>query len=119
ASGLKLADGWLTAREVYNLRIGAGLVTLSGCDTGRSVIGSGDELIGLMRGFFAAGASSVVMSLWTVNDDSTADLMTAFYNEWRDGASAVSALRTAQLRGLDARRHPAFWAPFLLGGKLG
>ncbi|MDQ3695932.1 MAG: CHAT domain-containing tetratricopeptide repeat protein [Chloroflexota bacterium] len=118
ASGLKLADGWLTAREVYNLRIGAGLVALSGCDTGRSVIGSGDELIGLMRGFFTAGASSVVMSLWTVNDDSTTDLMTAFYAEWRDGASAVAALRTAQLRGLDARRHPAFWAPFLLGGKL-
>lgn len=119
ASGVKLADGWLTARQVYDLQLGASLVTLSGCDTGRGVIGSGDELTGLMRGFFAAGAATVVMSLWTVNDESTAELMTTFYTAWQGGASAAAALRQAQLRGLAARPHPAFWAPFLLGGKPG
>lgn len=118
ASGLKLADGWLTARQIFALQLRAGLVTLSGCDSGRNVIDSGDELVGLLRGFVAAGAATVVMSLWTVNDESTAELMTDFYAAWRGGASAGSALRQAQLRALAVRPHPVYWAPFLLGGKL-
>ena len=119
ASGLKLGDGWLTARHLYGLRLGPRLVTLSGCDTGRGVISGGDELVGLMRAFFVAGASTVVMSLWTVNDESTAGLMTDFYAAWQGGTGAAGALRFAQLRGLAARPHPAFWAPFLLGGMPG
>lgn len=119
ASGLKLADGWLTARHIYTLRLGVRLVTLSGCDTGRSAVGGGDELTGLLRSFVAAGAASVVMSLWTVNDESTADLMTDFYAAWRAGEDAATALQHAQLRGLAARPHPVYWAPFLVGGKAG
>lgn len=115
-SGLKLADRWLTVRDIYGLRLRADLVTLSGCDTGRAVIGGGDELVGLQRGFFAAGAASLLLSLWTVNDASTADLMTEFYTRWRAGASKTAALREAQLTGLARRAHPAFWAPFVLGG---
>ena len=116
ASGLRLGDRWLTAREIYRLRLSATLVTLSGCDTGRAVVGNGDELVGLIRGFFAAGASSLLMSLWLVNDESTADLMTRFYRGWREGASKGGALRSAQLALLAERPHPAFWAPFVLGG---
>ena len=59
-SGLALADGWLTTLDIFNLRLDASLVTLSACQTGRSVIGGGDELLGLMRSFLAAGAASLV-----------------------------------------------------------
>lgn len=116
ASGLRLADRWLTVRDVYRLRLRATLVTLSGCETGRTAIGGGDEVVGLMRGFFAAGASSLLLSLWTVNDESAADLMTIFYDTWRRGATKSAALRTAQRTLLAARPHPAFWAPFIMGG---
>lgn len=115
-SGLKLADRWLTVRDIYTLRLRATLVTLSGCDTGRTAIGSGDELVGLVRGFFTAGASSLILSLWLVNDESTAQLMAAFYDAWRKGASKPAALRQAQRMLLATRPHPAFWAPFILGG---
>lgn len=115
-SGLKLADRWLTVRDVYGLHLRASLVTLSGCDTGRTAVGGGDELIGLIRGFFAAGASSLILSLWLVNDESTAELMSDFYDGWRRGASKPAALRSAQRALLAKRPHPAFWAPFILGG---
>ena len=123
ASGLKLTDRWLTVRDVYRLRLRAGLVTLSGCETGRNVIGSGDELIGLVRGFLAAGAGRVIVSLWTVNDQSTADLMTTFYDSWyridgRTGMGAAAALRAAQLDVFSRQPHPVFWAPFILVGEL-
>lgn len=116
-SGIKLGDGWITARDVYALQLRASLVTLSGCETGRAVVGGGDELVGLVRGFFAAGASSLILSLWIVNDASTADLMTAFYDAWCGGASKPAALRAAQRDLLARRPHPAFWAPFVLGGQ--
>ncbi len=85
SSGLKLADRWLTARDIYALRLRADLVTLSACETGRNLIVGGDELVGLVRGFFAAGALSLIVSLWTVNDESTVDLMTDFYAVWKGG----------------------------------
>ena len=116
-SGIRLADGWITARDVYALQLRASLVTLSGCETGRTSIGGGDEVVGLVRGFFAAGASSLVLSLWIANDESTTELMTAFYDAWRRGASKGAALRTAQRDLLVRRPHPAFWAPFTLGGQ--
>jgi len=115
-SGLKLADRWLTVRDVYRLRLEADLVALSGCETGRSVVASGDELVGLVRGFLAAGAASLVLSLWVVDDASAADLMDAFYAAYRRGDSATAALRHAELEILARHPHPAFWAPFVLGG---
>ncbi|HFQ93341.1 MAG TPA: CHAT domain-containing protein, partial [Anaerolineae bacterium] len=74
-SGISLADGWLTTLDVFNLRFRASLVTLSACDTGRSVISGGDELLGLMRAFLAAGAAALLLTLWAVDDRSTAVLM--------------------------------------------
>lgn len=123
-SGLALADGWLTTLDIFNLKLKASLVTLSACQTGRSVVGGGDELFGLMRAFLVAGAASLVATLWTVEDRSTAQLMERFYQSLVDGQSKSAALRSAQLHflGEDAPpqyRHPYFWAPFFLVGDAG
>ncbi|MEZ4675179.1 MAG: CHAT domain-containing protein [Caldilineaceae bacterium] len=109
----------LARLDIFSLQTAASLVTLSACQTGRSVIGGGDELLGLMRAFLAAGAASVVMSLWSVHDESTALLMQSFYQALLRGQSKQHALQQAQghLRTNDDRyAHPYFWAPFLLIG---
>ena len=84
-SGLALADGSLTTLDCFNLRLRASLVTLSGCQTGRSVVSGGDELLGLTRALLSAGAASLVLSLWAVEDISTARLMEAFYRNLAAG----------------------------------
>jgi CHAT domain-containing protein/tetratricopeptide (TPR) repeat protein len=123
-SGLALAGGWLTTLEVFNLRLNAELVALSACQTGRSVVGGGDELFGLMRAFLAAGAASLVATFWTVEDRSTARLMQRFYERLVQGESRGAALRQAQLQFLrddqnEGYSHPYFWAPFFLVGNPG
>lgn len=116
ASGLKLADRWLTLAEISRLRLANAHVTLSACDTGRVSIHAGDELVGLTRGFYAAGARSLIVSLWPVNDSSTTDLMTRVYAGHAGGASFGAALRQAQMHAIAGMRHPAHWAPFVFGG---
>ncbi len=77
--------------------------------------------MGLLRGFFAAGARSLLVSLWRVDDESAAEIMTSFYSLWQEDRetlrSKAAALRQAQLEGLARRPHPAFWAPFRLVGR--
>jgi CHAT domain-containing protein len=116
---LQLADGQLTTGEVFNLNLDGALVTLSACETGRSVVTGGDELIGLARGFLFAGASTLVQSLWRVEDGSTARLMARFYGALRSGSSRGAALRTAQLSLLAEGYPPFCWAPFQLVGDSG
>ncbi|MEZ4594411.1 MAG: CHAT domain-containing protein [Chloroflexota bacterium] len=124
-SGLALADGWLTTIDIFNLKLRASLVTLSACQTGRSVIGGGDELLGLMRAFLGAGAASLIASFWAVEDQSTAWLMHQLYENLAQGASKAAALRAAQLCFLQdaalaqTHHHPYFWAPFFLVGDAG
>ncbi|HEX9029218.1 MAG TPA: CHAT domain-containing tetratricopeptide repeat protein, partial [Anaerolineales bacterium] len=124
-SGLALEDGWLTTLDVFSLHLNASLVTLSACQTGRSVIGGGDEMLGLMRSFLAAGAASLVSTLWAVEDYSTAQLMQAFYQNLSAGQTKGAALQQAQLGllhgspGNDRYQHPYFWAPFFLVGDAG
>lgn len=124
-SGVALEDGWLTTLDVANLRLRASLVTLSACQSGRHIIGGGDELLGLLRAFLAAGACSLVATLWSVADESTAQLMINFYRHLATGLGKGAALRQAQLDllyGTDnpARyRHPYYWAPFFLVGHSG
>jgi CHAT domain-containing protein/tetratricopeptide (TPR) repeat protein len=123
-SGLALADGWLTTLDIFNLRLSSALVTLSACQSGRSVVGGGDELLGLMRSFLAAGASALVSTLWAVEDRSTAQLMASFYTYLSQGQRKGAALRQAQLDLMhdpqeSAYRHPYFWAPFFLVGNAG
>ncbi|HDQ70540.1 MAG TPA: CHAT domain-containing protein, partial [Chloroflexi bacterium] len=115
-SALKLADGWVSVHDVYRMAHSAPLVTLSACETGRSQVAVGDELVGLCRGFFGAGAHSMVVSLWVVDDSSTARLMARFYEELQAGLPVNAALRTAQ-RAIKAEKgHPYYWAPFILTG---
>ncbi|HID53728.1 MAG TPA: CHAT domain-containing protein [Anaerolineae bacterium] len=120
-SGISLADGWLTTLDVFNLRFHASLVTLSACDTGRNVISGGDELLGLMRAFLAAGAAALLLTLWAVDDRSTAVLMADFYRALLAGSGKGAALRRAQCRLIqsapDQYAHPYFWAPFYLVGE--
>jgi CHAT domain-containing protein len=116
-SSLRLSDGWFTARDAYELKLNCGLVTLSACETGMNTVAPGDELMGLARGFLSAGSATVLMSLWTVDDQATAELMVAFYEELARTNSPATALRNAQLKLLEQRPHPFFWSPFVLVGR--
>lgn len=87
----------LTAEEIFGLKLSVDLVTLSCCETGINENRSGDELIGLTRALIYAGAASVIVSLWSVNDLSTRILMEHFYRELKAGHHKVDALQRAQL----------------------
>ncbi len=116
-SAIRLSDGWLSLYDLYSLRLRASLVTLSACETGVNDVLAGDELVGLARGFFQAGTASVVVSLWAVDDTSTARLMQRFYTHLGSGVGPALAMRLAQI---DLRReypHPYYWAPFLVIGR--
>jgi CHAT domain-containing protein len=116
-SSLKLGDTWLNLFDIFKLQLGAELTTLSACETGMSAVWEGDELLGLARGFLYAGTPSLVVSLWTVNDRSTAQLMRCFYRGLQDGLSKARALRDAMLEVKASFPHPYYWAPFVLMGK--
>jgi len=123
-SYVRLADGQLNAIDAFHLELdGCELVTLSGCETGLALSGGGDEQLGLGRAFLAAGASSLVMSLWPVEDDSTSELMQHFYQRLLKGDTKVQALRAAQCSLLKSAKpaytHPYFWAAFRLVGATG
>lgn len=128
-SGLAIGNDWLTTLDIFNLRLRASLVTLSGCQTGRSVVRGGDELTGLLRAFLSAGASSLLVSLWSVADAATQQLMSDFYLALSAGERKGVALRDAQVRLVQqanaahaadrALAHPFFWAPFFLTGDTG
>ena len=115
-SALRLADGWLTAAEVSRLSLPRSSVVLSACETGKSHVLPGDEALGLARAFLAAGALTVVVSLWLVDDESTMDLMATWYEALGTGTRAAQALRGAQLGVRDRFPHPFHWAPFVLVG---
>lgn len=106
----------LSLYEIAAVRVRARLVVLSACETGLGLRRRGDEVTGLTRTFLQAGASSVVSSLWSVSDDSTAFLMGRFYAELKAGALPSRALRTAALATRQQFGHPFFWAPFVLTG---
>ncbi len=117
-SGLRLADGWLQARDVYDMQLKCDLVTLSACSTGTVGIAPGDELMGLTRGFLLAGASNVVASLWAADDKATVELMQRFYQQLALGKAPAAALRNAQLTTYDIEKQAYLWAPFIiLGGR--
>ena len=116
-SSLRLGDGWFTARDAYGLKLNCGLVTLSACETGMNAVAPGEELMGLTRGFLYAGSPTVMMSLWTVDDEATTELMGTFYDELARTNSPAAALRTAQVKLLKQRPHPFFWSPFVVVGR--
>lgn len=123
-SGIALDDGWLTTLDIFNLRLRASLVTLSACQTGRNVVAGGDELLGLMRAFLSAGAASLLLTLWAVEDRSTARLMELFYGRLLQGQAKSAALQGAQQQFIEEagdglQAHPYYWAPFYLVGHMG
>jgi CHAT domain-containing protein len=100
------------------MRLGAKLVTLSGCATGMNFVAAGDELLGLQRGLFCAGATTLLLSLWDVHDQSTSVLMQHFYREYLRTGNMAGALQLAMRQLRQQNSHPYFWAPFVLVGKL-
>jgi CHAT domain-containing protein len=117
-SGVRLADSYLTLYDLYALSLPADLVSLSACVTGRSVVAAGDELLGLARGLFRAGAASLLLTLWEVPDRSTADFMAAFYDEYLSSPNGALAYQKAVLATREKHPHPVHWAPFVLSGKV-
>ncbi len=115
-SSIQLHDVALNFFDIYTLRTPARLITLSGCGTGLSSVVAGDELLGLVRGFLYAGATSLVTSLWDVSDYTTGDLMKHFYGYLAEGNSKSQSLRKAMVRLREEHPHPYYWAPFLLMG---
>jgi CHAT domain-containing protein/tetratricopeptide (TPR) repeat protein len=116
-SSLRLGDGWFTARDAYGLKLNCGLVTLSACETGMNAVAPGEELMGLARGFLSAGSPAVMMSLWTIDDEATSELMATFYDELARSKSPARSLRSAQIKLLKEKPHPFFWSPFVLFGR--
>jgi CHAT domain-containing protein len=132
-SAIKLADGWVDVREIYRLNLSARLVVLSACESGAGEVRAGDEVVGLARGFLAAGTQNLIASLWNVHDSSAEELMGCFYAtlqgkppydsmltntnlEDPNREQPAAALRAAQLKALRTGEHPYYWAPFFAIG---
>ncbi|MBU2648456.1 CHAT domain-containing protein, partial [bacterium] len=116
-------DGFLQASEIFDLSINADLVVLSACETGLGKVIKGEGMVGLTRAFLFAGTSSIVVSLWTVADESTSRLMIHFYKYLKEGDSKDDALRKARLDLMNemdgtelAYSDPFYWGPFILNG---
>ena len=123
--GNKSEDGFLRTDEVFNLRLGSPLVMLSACETGLGKEKRGEGVMGLTRAFMYAGAPTVGVSLWSVADKSTAELMTDFYKRLLGSSAAEpasvspsAAMRDAQLAMIAGKKYsaPFYWAPFVLVG---
>lgn len=114
-AGSGTEDGLWQAREIRNSRLTADLVVLSACDTGRGRLHGQEGVMNLARAFLTAEAKSVVASLWSVDDRSTATLMSFFYKHLAAGKSVSEAFRQAQrdfINDYGAKAHPYFWAGF-------
>ncbi|MBD2043697.1 CHAT domain-containing protein [Microcoleus sp. FACHB-672] len=115
----KSQDGFLRLHDIFNLNLPAELVVLSACQTGLGEAVKGEGLVGLTRGFMYAGARRVVVSLWSVNDVATSELMTKFYQKMiNEGQNPVKALRAAQLEMWNSGQwqSPYYWAAFTVQG---
>jgi CHAT domain-containing protein len=119
-----LDNGILTAFEATGLNLqGTELVVLSACETGLGHIQSGEGVFGLQRAMQEAGAEAVLMSMWSVPDKETQQLMTLFYTKWLSGESKHEALREAQLElrkemlATQGDDRPYYWAAFVLVGR--
>lgn len=111
-------EGMLQARDIFKLSLEAELVSLSACQTGLGQL-SAEGIIGLSRAFIAAGARSVLVSLWSVNDHATSLLMQGFYRHYLAGDAKAEALRKAiiEVKSKPEYTHPRYWAGFVLIGE--
>jgi len=116
----KPQDGFLRTNDILNLNLPAELVVLSACQTGLGQEIKGEGLVGITRGFMYAGAARVVVSLWSVNDKATSELMTKFYRKMlKEGQSPAAALRAAQVEMWQQKawQSPFYWAAFVMQGE--
>ncbi|MFP2924428.1 tetratricopeptide repeat protein [Pyxidicoccus sp. 3LG] len=116
--GTRREDSLVTALELAGLDLwGTQLVVLSACDTGLGDIKRGQGVYGLRRAFVMAGAEAVVASLWSVNDETTRELMEGYYRNLLAGQGRITALREAMRTQRRKHPHPYFWAPFIAIGQ--
>jgi CHAT domain-containing protein len=114
AAQQSLQDSVVTGLEMAGMDLwGTQLVVLSACDTGRGTIMPGQGVYGLRRALVLAGAETLVTSLWKVRDDTTSELMSAYYRHLKAGQGRISALRSAMRELRERHAHPFFWAPFI------
>jgi len=116
----KTQNGFLRLRHIFNLNLPAELVVLSACETGLGQDVKGEGLVGLTRGFMYAGSPRVLVSLWSVNDKGTSELMSRFYKKMlQEGQKPAAALRAAQIEMLQTPqwKEPYYWAAFTLQGE--
>jgi CHAT domain-containing protein len=111
-------DGFLTASEIFNMNLNADLVGLSACQTGLGIQAAGEGVVGLSRAFMYAGTDSVLVSLWSVSDESTYKLMVKFFEGLKQGKDKMTALAEAkQYLRANGYDNPFYWAPFILMGE--
>jgi CHAT domain-containing protein len=116
-SSISLGNSDLSLFDLYQLSLPSELVTLSGCGTGLNVVVGGDELLGLKRGLLYAGAQGVLLTLWDVHDQSTAEFMKLFYQRFKLHPNKADAVQHAMAEIRKSYPHPFYWAPFVLVGK--
>lgn len=114
---MKGEDGFLQMSEVFDMKTPGALVVLSACETGRGNIEQGEGVAGMGRAFLYAGAKSLVVSLWSVADEQTKNLMVSFYDKLLSGSNPESSLRDAKLEMIKNGLPPFYWAPFVLIGR--
>lgn len=113
-------SGAIEVREIYGMDLTrTDMVVLSACETQLGAPSKGDDIVGLNRAFIYAGASSVIASLWTVDDQATSFLMKVFYGQLKQGMSKAAALQAAQTATRKKYPHPYYWAAFVLTGDPG
>ena len=113
-------DGFLNTYEIFGTKLNANLVTLSACNTALGRLSKGEGLVGISRAFLTAGVPSLVVSLWSVDDNATSQIMTNFYEYLAKGHKKNRALQLAKIDFIkqtdDIHRDPFYWAPFILIG---
>ncbi|RYY38066.1 MAG: CHAT domain-containing protein [Sphingobacteriaceae bacterium] len=113
-------DGYLYAYEIYAMHLKADLAVLTACETGGGVLHQGEGVISLAYSFMYAGCSSVIMSLWNIDDKTSAEIITEFYRLLAEGKSKSEALRLSKLQYLNkataTMAHPYYWAGLTLVG---